>query len=196
MSLRSILRVVLLATLAVGASGCELRKRMYDQPRYEPYEESDFFADRMASRLPVPGTIARGQLLENDHLYLGRVDGELVDKLPMPVTLELLERGRERYNIYCSVCHDKAGYGNGMVVQRGFKEPTSFHDQRLVESSDGYYFEVMTRGFGMMPAYSYQVKPEDRWAIVAYIRALQLSQNASVEDVPEDVRATFTAGSL
>lgn len=188
---------MLALTLVLGlSSGCKLRKKMYDQPRYDEYEASAFFPDGMASRPLVEGTVPRGWLREDDHLYRGRIDGEFAETLPMELTPELLARGRERFNIYCSVCHDPSGTGNGMVVQRGFKQPSSFHIDRLRTSPDGYFFEVITRGFGMMPSYSFQVKPEDRWAIVAYIRALQLSQHATLDDVPEDKRAELQSGKL
>jgi hypothetical protein len=192
----TILSVSALACVLGLSSGCELRKKMYDQPRYEEYESSAFFANGMASRPLVEGTVPRGWLREDDHFYRGRINGELAENIPMDVTAELLARGRERYNIYCSVCHDPSGYGNGMVVQRGFKLAASFHMDRLRASPDGYYFEVISRGFGMMPSYAYQIKPEDRWAIVAYVRALQLSQHATLEDVPEDKRAGLQGGKL
>lgn len=182
-------------SLVLGlGSGCELRKKMYDQPRYEEYESSSFFSDGMASRPLVEGTVPRGWLREDDHFYRGRVGDEFAETLPMDVTAALLARGRERFDIYCSVCHDPSGIGNGMVVQRGFKLPSSFHIDRLRTSPDGYFFDVISRGFGMMPSYAFQVKPEDRWAIVAYIRALQLSQHATLEDVPEDKRAELQSG--
>lgn len=180
----------------VFGTGCELRKKMYDQPRLDPYETSDFFEDGMASRPIVQGSVPRGFLREDDHFYRGRVNDEMAETLPMPVTEELLARGRERYNIYCSVCHAPSGYGDGMVVQRGFKVPQSLHIERLRTAPDGYFFDVITRGFGMMPSYSYQVPPADRWAIIAYIRALQLSQYASMDDVPEAMRENLRDGKL
>jgi len=185
-------RIALIAfgfALVFGTSGCELRKKMYDQPRYKTYAESDFFADGASARPIVPGTVPRGFLREDDHFYRGTLNGQWVTDLPMDVTFELVERGQQRYDIFCSVCHDPTGYGNGMVVSRGFKQPESFHSDRLRAAAEGYYYQVITDGFGMMPSYAYQIKPEDRWAIIAYIRALQLSQYTPLADVPEDLRA-------
>jgi mono/diheme cytochrome c family protein len=171
----------------VGA-GCELRQKMYDQPKYEPLEKSDFFGDARSARPLVEGTVARGQLQLDEHYDQGKVDGAFAGELPLPVTPELLARGRTRYEIHCSPCHDRAGTGNGMVVQRGFRKPSSYHIDRLREAAPGYFYDVITRGFGVMPAYDYAIKVEDRWAIVAYIRALQRSQNAVLADVPEAER--------
>ncbi|HSF33440.1 MAG TPA: cytochrome c [Candidatus Tectomicrobia bacterium] len=168
------------------AMGC--RQDMQDQPRYEPLEASDFFADGRASRPLVEGTVAQGQLRLSDHLYAGRVNDVLADTLPMPLTRQLLERGQERYNIYCSPCHDRAGSGQGVVVRRGFRRPSSFHIARLREAPIGYFYEVITNGFGAMMDYAAQVTPHDRWAIAAYIRALQLSQHATLADVPIEER--------
>jgi len=178
------------------STGCEWRKKMYDQPRYKAYAESSFFEDGSSARPLVEGTVARGFLRDDDHFYLGQVDGAFASELPgkIELTEALLLRDQERFNIYCSVCHDHAGYGNGMVVQRGFKQPETLHSDRLRGMPDGYYYHVITSGFGMMPSYAYQIKPEDRWAIVAYIRALQYSQYAPMDVVPEDVRATLQAG--
>jgi hypothetical protein len=161
---------------------------MHDTPRYEPLEASTFFADRRSQRPLVANTIARGFLQDDEHLYTGKVNGRLVDTFPMPVNAEVMLRGQERYNIFCAPCHDRTGTGNGMVVQRGFRAPPSFHEERLRTSPVGYYFDVMTNGFGAMSDYAAQVPVADRWAIAAYIRALQLSQNASIEDVPADRR--------
>lgn len=172
--------------LAATASGC--RRDMQDQPRYDPLEASDFFDDGRASRPKVEGTVARGQLREDPHLYTGRVNGELATSFPFPVTRETLTRGREQFQIFCRPCHGGLGNGNGVVVQRGFTQPTSFHDPRLRSMAPGYVFDVVTNGFGAMTSYASRVPPEDRWAIAAYIKALQLSQNARLEDVPEDVR--------
>jgi len=159
---------------------------MHDAPRYEALEESDFFADKRAMR-PIPeGTVARGNLREDDVYYTGKSNGEIVQALPAQVTLNkaLLDRGQQRFNIYCAPCHSELGDGNGTVVQRGYKRPASYHDPRLRNMGIGYFYDVITNGFGQMPDYSAQVTPADRWAIAAYIRALQLSQAATVEDVP------------
>jgi mono/diheme cytochrome c family protein len=159
---------------------------MHDQPKYEPLEESSFFADGRTSRPVIEGTIARGHLKRSGYLVTGKSQGELGDALPFPLTRELLERGKERYEIFCTPCHGQAGYGDGIVVKRGMRVPPSFHIDRLREESLGYFFDVMTNGFGAMFSYSSRVKVEDRWAIAAYLRALQLSQNATPDDVPAE----------
>ncbi|HXV81822.1 MAG TPA: cytochrome c [Candidatus Binatia bacterium] len=161
---------------------------MADQPRYEPLDKSNFFSDGRSARPLVAGTVARDQLRIDEHLYQGKQQGKLVNSFPFPVTAAVLSRGQERYNIFCSPCHDRVGTGQGMIVRRGFRAPPSLHIERLREAPAGYFFEVMTRGFGVMSDYSQQVRPEDRWAIVAYIRALQLSQHANLTDVPADQR--------
>ena len=177
---------MLLAVLCVVlVAGC--RSDMNDQAKYKPLAASDFFADGRASRPPVPGTIARGHLDEDMHFFTGRVDGQLVTAFPFPVTREVLQRGRERYNIYCTPCHDRVGNGNGMIVRRGYKQPPSFHIDRLRDAPVGHYFDVMTNGLGGMPDYAAQIPVRDRWAIIAYIRALQLSQRASPGDVPPEI---------
>ena len=159
---------------------------MYDQPKFEPLEKTDFFGDSRSARPLIEGTVPRGHLNEDEGFHTGKVKGKYLKALPdrMELTQELVDRGQERYEIYCSVCHGFSGYGNGMVVQRGFKQPTSYHDERLLGSDLGYFYEVMTKGFGVMASYSYQVKPEDRWAIAAYIRALQVSQRADAGAQP------------
>ena len=167
-------------------AGC--RQKMADQPRYEPLARSTFFDDNRAARPLEEGTVARGQLRNDQHLYTGKEGGKLVDTFPFSVTLERLARGQERYNIFCSPCHDRVGTGQGMIVRRGYRAPASFHIDRLREAPPGYFFDVMTNGFGVMSDYAQQVHPEDRWAIVAYIRALQLSQHATLADVPKDQR--------
>ncbi|BCS31137.1 hypothetical protein TBR22_A03370 [Luteitalea sp. TBR-22] len=176
--------------LLAGALVAGCRQDMHDTPRYEPLEESDFFADKRAMR-PIPeGTVARGNLRENEVFYTGKENGELVDELPPEVKLDkaLLDRGQQRFNIYCAPCHSPLGDGNGTVVQRGYKRPASYHTERLMSIPIGYFYDVITNGFGQMPDYSAQVAPADRWAIAAYIRALQLSQDATIEDVPADKR--------
>ena len=168
------------------AAAC--RQDMHDAPRYEPLEASTLFVDGRSARTPVANTIARGTLREDEHLYQGTINGQLTDMFPMPVTAEMLFRGRERFNVFCAPCHGRTGQGNGMVVQRGFRAPPSFHDERLRNAPIGYYVNVETNGFGAMSDYSAQVPPADRWAIAAYIRALQFSQRAVVDDVPADRR--------
>lgn len=176
--------MVLLVLLSFLLISC--RQDMHDQGKYKPLAASNFFGDDRASRPLVEGTIARGQLDSNRELYSGKLEGNFIPIIPIPVTEAFLERGRQRYNIYCTPCHDQTGYGRGMVVMRGFKAPPSFHIDRLREAPAGYYFDVMTNGFGTMLNYAAQIRVEDRWAIVAYIRALQLSQHATLEDVPKD----------
>jgi mono/diheme cytochrome c family protein len=174
--------VALLAFAAVAAWAC--RQDMHDQPKYKPLAKSDFFGDDRSARPLVADTVARGHLRDDDHLYGGRVGGQLAQTFPFPVTAEVLARGQERFGIYCTPCHGVVGRGDGMIVQRGFKAPSSFHNERMRSSPPGYFFDVMTHGFGAMPDYAAQVAVRDRWAIVAYIRALQLSQHATVDDVP------------
>ena len=167
-------------------AGC--RQDMHDAPRYEPLEASPFFANGQASRHPVANTVPRGLLREDEHLYTGKVGGQPAAELPMPVTAELMARGRERFDIFCSPCHGRTGEGNGMIVQRGFRRPPSYHEERLRTAPVGYFFDVMTNGFGAMQDYAAQVPVADRWAIAAYIRAIQLSHNATVNDVPAERR--------
>jgi len=161
---------------------------MHDQPRYKPLARSEFYPDHRSARPLVTGTVARGQLREDEQLYTGKVGKDFATTFPFPVTPAVLERGRERFEIYCTPCHGRLGNGEGMVVQRGFKHPPSFHIERLRAAAPGYFFDVMTSGFGAMSDYSAQVPVNDRWAIAAYIRALQLSQHARLEDVPPSDR--------
>ena len=176
-NLRKFLGLGLLLILA----GC--RQEMYDQPKVKPLGESDFYSDLRSARPQVDGTVARGQLHEDTYLYTGKINGNPGDYMPFPVTEEVLARGHERFNIYCAPCHSRIGDGNGMVPQRGLKHPPTYHQDRLRKAPLGYFFDVMTNGFGVMPDYSAQIQPRDRWCIVAYIRALQLSQNATQADV-------------
>jgi cytochrome c len=176
--------LALLALLAVTGAAC--RQDMHDTPRVEANEATDAFADGRGNRPLVENTVARGWLNDDEQLTTGKVGGAPVDEFPFPVTRELLERGQDRFDAFCSPCHGRTGQGNGMVVQRGLKVPPSFHEDRLRTSPVGYYFDVMTNGFGVMLDYRAQVNVEDRWAIAAYIRALQLSQRANLTDVPAD----------
>ncbi len=172
-------------------AGCELRQAMYDQEKYEPLEKSTFFPDGQSWRPQVEGTVARGELREDTHFYEGIVDGELSNVLPIDLNKELLERGQQRYNIYCSPCHDRTGQGNGIIVKRGLKQPTSFHDDRLKDMPVGYFFDVITNGYGVMYSYASRVPIKDRWAIAAYIRTLQLSQNVDLEKLPVEDQKQF-----
>lgn len=176
-------RVLLLLTVAL-LTACRPEQDMANQPSYDPLEPSTFFGDGQSARPRVEGTVARGTLKEDSFLYAGKVDGQLVDSYPFPVTRQVLERGRQRYDIYCSMCHGQTGYGDGMVVRRGYRKPPSFHTAILRNQKTGHFVDVITNGFGVMPPYGYMVEPNDRWAITAYIRALQLSQNATPGDVP------------
>ena len=189
--MRAVRRLLLVLGLLVVA-GC--RQDMHDQPKYQPLEASPFFADGRASRPRVPGTVARGRLDADVLRATGKNDGKLSDVFPAPVTAATLERGHQRFDIYCSPCHDRAGTGRGMIVMRGYKQPPSFHEERLRGMPPGYFFDVMTNGFGVMPGYAAQVPVDDRWAIAAYVRALQLSQHATLADVPESERAALVSG--
>ncbi len=180
------LDLVLVLVLVLGA-GC--RQDMHDQPRLEPYEASSFFADGRGSRPLVEGTVPRGDPVRDPHLHDGRgPDGKLVETFPEEVTKATILRGRERFEIFCSPCHNQTGDGNGMIVRRGLRRPPSFHDPRLRAAPVGHFYDAIAHGFGAMSDYAAQIPVRDRWAIVAYIRALQLSQSAAIADVPADER--------
>lgn len=164
-------------------AGC--RQDMHDQPKFKPLAESDFYADLRSERPQVEGTVARGQLHEDAYFYSGKIGANPGDYMPFPVTAEVLARGQERFNIYCSPCHSRLGDGNGMIVQRGYRRPPSYHIERLRKAPLGYFFDVITNGFGAMPPYADQIPPRDRWCIISYVRALQLSQDATAADVPQ-----------
>ena len=166
-----------------------LNPNMDQQARYDPQEPNDFFEDGRAMRPLVPGTVARGTLKEDDHLYTGKVGGKYATHLPIKLTPSLLKRGQQRFNIYCIVCHDGAGTGNGIVIKRGFIPPPNFHDPRIRQMPVGQIFDTISGGVRTMPSYGKQVPAEDRWAIAAYVRALQMSQNASIHHVPADEAA-------
>ena len=171
-----------MAGLLLLLSGCRLDMQV--QPYQRPLVESDFYADRRSERPIIEGTVARGYLEADTYFYTGKIGSNDGDYMPFPATEEVLARGQQRFNIYCSPCHSEVGDGNGMIVKRGFKHPPSYHIERLRRAPIGYFFDVMTNGFGAMPDYSEQITPADRWAIAAYIRALQLSQHATEADVP------------
>ena len=172
---------------------------MYDQPKLQTYDPSSFFADGRASRPVVPGSVAVGQVQTDEYLYTGLIDGVEGDVMPFPVTNDLLLRGQEQYNIYCAVCHGQSGFGRSMVAQRGGIVPANFHQERLRNAPIGHFFNVISNGvyrgdpendgYQSMYGYASRILPEDRWAIAAYIRALQLSQNATIDDVPPEQRA-------
>jgi mono/diheme cytochrome c family protein len=191
---------LLLAAYCLFAVGCGVRFDMQDQPRYKYYKKSDFFPDNRASRDLPDGTVPRGQLHENKAFYTGKVDNpdpnavattttdasgntiitsfpNMIAKIPVPVTKELVDRGQDRFNIFCIVCHGALGNGDGMIVRRGFPKPPTYHDDRLRNAPDGHFFDVMTNGFGRMNSYADKLTPADRWAVVSYIRTLQAAQN-------------------
>jgi mono/diheme cytochrome c family protein len=178
------LRSILPGLLVLIAFTSACRQDMHIQPYYRPLARSDFFNDQRSARLPVEGTVARGDLRADAYFYTGKIGGNDGDFMPFPVTAEVLERGRERFNITCTPCHGRVGDGNGFIPSRGYRRPPSYHIERLRKAPLGYFFDTITNGFGVMPDYSAQVTPRDRWCIAAYIRALQLSQNAGAADVP------------
>ena len=179
--------IACLAVLVILGSAC--RQDMHDQPRFEALEATDFFPDGRASRPDVPGTVARGELRLDEHLYKGTVNREHAESFPFEITAQVMERGRERFGIFCTPCHDATGYGLGLAVHRGMKQPSSLHVERLVQSPPGYFFEVITKGYGVMYDLADRIPAEDRWAIIAYIRALQESQRTPVADLAPSVRA-------
>ena len=187
-------RWAFVASVLLLCAGC--RQDMHVQPRYNPYDPTDFFEDGQSSRLPVAGTVPRGDLTmgPDELLITGESNGEAATAFPFPVTREVLDRGRERFNIYCSPCHGLSGDGDGMIVRRGFRAPPSLHMDRLRTATVGHYFAVITNGFGAMYPYGYRITPRDRWAIISYIRALQLSRQASINDVPAAERAKLMDG--
>jgi mono/diheme cytochrome c family protein len=186
-------RVLLVALFAVASfvGGC--RQDMHDAPRYEAFEANSTFADNRASRTAPAGTVARGWLRDDEALYTGKLAGQPVDEFPFAIGRAELLRGQERFNIYCTPCHGKLGDGNGMVVQRGLRQAASYHQDRLRQEKLGYFYDVITNGFGAMQGYAEQIPVRDRWLIVAYVRTLQLSQHASVNEVPADQRGTLDA---
>ena len=170
-------------------AGC--RQDMHDAPRIEAYEANAFFPDQRGSRTAPQGTVPRGWLRDDEALYTGKVNGQTVDTIPFAVTHDDLKRGQQRFNIYCSPCHGRLGDGQGMVVQRGLRQAASYHQDRLRQERIGYFFDVATNGFGAMQGYADQVPVRDRWLIAAYIRVLQMSQNAKIDDVPADRRGAL-----
>ena len=185
-------KLMMLTSVAIFAiAGC--RQQMADQPHQRPLEPSNFFDDGMASRPVEPGTVARAGKEQDGLRFQSKVDGKLVDTFPFEVTMEVLARGQERYEIFCSPCHDRLGTGQGMIVRRGFTPARSFHDPRLRDAPAGHFFEVMTQGFGQMPSYANQLSEQDRWAVIAYIRALQFSRNVRLDQLPPEDRAKMKA---
>jgi hypothetical protein len=185
------LTTLLLAVLSLTAC----RQDMHDQPKYIPLRPSEFFIDGRSERPLIEGTVPRGHLNDDTLFYTGKgPDGKPADTFPFPVTKEVILRGQERFNIYCTPCHDRTGSANGTIVRRGYRKPPSYHTDPIRQLPNGFIFDVITNGFGAMPDYAAQVPPRDRWAIVSYIRALQLSENASMNDVPPDARGQLNPG--
>jgi mono/diheme cytochrome c family protein len=182
--------VALAALVAAWSFTSACRQDMHDQPKFIPLRSSGFFADGRSERPLIEGTVARGHLDDDSAYYTGKgPGGKPLDAFPFPVTGDVIARGRQRFDIYCSPCHGRLGDGDGMIVRRGFRRPPSYHIDRLRNAPDGYLYGVISTGFGAMQDYAAQIEPRDRWAIVAYIRALQLSQNATIADVPAEARA-------
>ncbi len=180
--------------LALAAAGVACRQDMHDQPKFIPLRgPSDFYSDQRSERPIVEGTVARGLLRDDELLETGKVNGQDTSEFPFTIDQNVLACGQERFNIYCSPCHDRTGSGNGMIVRRGYRRPPSFHIDRLRGMPVGYFFDVITHGFGVMPDYAAQIPVDDRWAIVAYVRALQLSQHATLADVPANEQAGLAA---
>jgi mono/diheme cytochrome c family protein len=180
---RSLVTVCLAAVLFLAAGCRYLRQDMANQPKNKPLSPSDFFEDGRSERPLVENTVARGSIAD-DALFVPKDS----NAFPLPVNRELLERGQDRYKIFCTPCHGLQGDGNGMVAMRGMKHPPSFHQDRLRQAPNGYFFDNITNGFGAMYGYSAQIPPRDRWAIIAYVRALQLSRNAKAADLPAELR--------
>lgn len=188
-SVQNLQRWIALSALAGAsllATGC--RQDMHNQPKFVPQRGTSFYPDGRSVRPQVENTVARNQLHEDTYFYTGLQNGQEGDGMPFPVTMTVLERGQERYNIYCTPCHSRVGNGAGMIVQRGYAKAGNFHEPRLMAAPLGHFFAVVTNGYGAMPDYAAQITPEDRWAIAAYIRALQLSQNAKPSDAPAGVQ--------
>ena len=186
-AVQSVWLLLVIGVLACVTAGC--RQDMHDQPKYRPYRESSFFADDLSARPVVAGTVPRGHLNDDALLYTGKDNGAVATVFPFPVDSNVMARGQERFNIFCAPCHGRTGLGDGMVVQRGYRRPPRLDDQRLRDAPVGHFFDVMTNGFGAMPDYAVQVRASDRWAIAAYIRALQLSSRAPVAEVPAAERS-------
>jgi mono/diheme cytochrome c family protein len=188
--LSTVLKILAVVMLFSGAlvAGCRQPQEMANQPSHAPLEKSAFFKDGQAARRLPDGVVARGAGDRDSFFFTGKINGKLVDAFPFAVTADVLARGRERYEIYCSPCHDRLGTGRGMIVRRGYRQPRSFHVEALRTAPAGHFFEHMTMGFGAMPSYAQQITARDRWTIVAYIRALQLSRNAPIAELPAEDR--------
>jgi hypothetical protein len=178
--------ILLTAALAMLMPGC--RQDMHNQPRYKPLAETPFFGDGRSERPEIAGTVARGHLHTDTLRYQGKANNVDAEEFPFAITRADVLRGQERFNIFCSPCHSKTGDGNGMIVRRGFHQAASYHTDKLRNAPVGHFFDVITNGFGAMPSYGSRVEADDRWRIIAYIRALQLSENATIADVPLERR--------
>ena len=181
----------LIVVIAIALTGSACRQDMHDQPKYTPLRSTPFFGDVRSARPLIAGTVARGQLHEDPFLETGKIGNADATAFPFPVDAAVMARGRERFEIFCSPCHGRTGTGDGMIVQRGYRRPPTYHDDRLRNAPIGHFVDVMANGFGAMPDYSDQVNARDRWAIAAYIRALQLSQHAQLADVPDRERGAL-----
>jgi len=180
---------ILIAGAALACAGLTAcRDDMHNQPRYKPLAASAFFSDGRSARPAVDGTVARGHLRIDEARYTGKIAGEDITEFPIPITKADIERGQNRFNIYCTPCHGRLGDGNGLVVLRGFRQPPSYYSQRLMNAPVGHFFDAVTNGYGAMPSYASRVQSDDRWRVIAYIRALQLSESARLNDVPADQR--------
>src|SRR6202167_3000664 len=184
------LRSSRLSVFACVLATAACRQDMHNQPRYKPLAATDFFGDGRSARQAIEGTVARGHLRIDKARYTGKKeDGTDIDEFPFPISQADLVRGQQRFNIYCSPCHSRVGDGNGMVVRRGFRQAASYHTEKLIKAPIGHFFDVITNRYGAMPSYASRVEPDDRWRIAAYIRVLQLSENAALQDVPPDMRS-------
>jgi hypothetical protein len=201
--MKTLIKISIISIAILVQTGCyrgrpsedppiHVNPNMDSQQKYKAQAKSEFFEDGLSMRQPPAGTVARGDLREDDAYYRGRnSDGTLVAKMPVEINMDLLQRGRQRYNIYCAPCHDQTGAGQGIVIKKGYLPPPSLHLDRLRESPDGHFYDVISNGIRNMPSYKHQIPIADRWAVVAYIRALQRSQNASPSDVPDDIRTSI-----
>jgi mono/diheme cytochrome c family protein len=182
---------VLIVVIVIALTGSACRQDMHDQPKYTPLRSTPFFGDVRSARPLVAGTVARGQLHEDPFLETGKIGNADATVFPFPVDEAVMARGRERFEIFCTPCHGRIGTGDGMIVRRGYRRPPTYHDDRLRNAPIGHFVDVMANGFGAMPDYSDQIGARDRWAIAAYIRALQLSQHAQLADVPDRERGAL-----
>jgi mono/diheme cytochrome c family protein len=184
--LKSKIHISVGVVLFLALAAC--RNDMHDQPRYKPLASAEFFSDHRSARPQVDGTVARGHLRIDEARFTGKIGGEDIDQFPIPITKADIEWGQSRFNIYCTPCHGRLGDGNGMVVLRGYRQAATYYSDKLMKAPVGHFFDVITNGFGAMPSYASRLDPDDRWRVIAYIRALQLSESAKLTDVPADKR--------